>query len=236
MHRTHDLELIDSLSRSLWRYVAEEGQEWTSLENWLADERNIAVAAGEGVFLLTWLELGTYEIHTLFHRGATTYSADILYWMFTRTDCIEVVTKVPQFNVAAKRLAEGAGMKHQFTGRTWRCNGKSWPIDFYAYRIDDWILEQPGLPTLGAAFHAQLGALGVEIDHEDDAVHDRYVGAAMAMVEGGQAPKGILYYNRWARFYGAAEVELISLDPPVVDVGTAKVSILGGELCLLAQD
>jgi hypothetical protein len=236
MQRTHDLGLIDGLSQSLWRYVAEDDQPWVSLKSWLDDERNIAIAAGEGAFLFTRLEMGTYEVHTLFHRGAINWSKHAASWMFTHTDCIELVTKVPQFNVAAKRLTEASRFRYQFTGRTWRCNGKIWPIDFYAYRIDDWILEEPGLPMLGAAFHTQLGALGVEIDHDDDAIHDRYVGAAMAMVDGGQASKGIVYYNRWARLYGATEVELLSIEPPVVDVGTAKVSIVGGELCLSAQD
>lgn len=236
MQRTFDAERIDALAKKLWNIVAQDNQPFRSLASMLCDQRNIALECDAGVFLGLHLEFGTYEVHTLFERGAGRIAKQAARWMFTHTDCVELYTRVPQCNPLAKRLAENAGFRLQFTGREWLSGGVKYPVDFYSYRIEDWILDDDTLPEVGASFHAQLDSLGVEKDHGHDAVHDRYVGAAISMIQGSQVRKGIVYYNRWARFYGAHPITLIHENPVTVDIGTAVLFLRGNELCQLVQD
>mgnify|MGYP003654839164 CR=1 FL=1 len=44
------------------------------------------------------------------------------------------------------------------------------------------------------------------VDHEDDAVHDRYVGAAISMIRCGNADKAETVYNKWALMAGYAPI------------------------------
>ncbi len=231
--RTFDIEYIDSLSKRLWPYIAQDNAPFVSSRAFIENSRNIALAYGDGVFMLERLEAGTYEVHTLFERGASQYMKEAAHWMFSHTDCIEIVTKVPQCNKAALGLVEKFNFKFQFSGREWIQNGEKWPVNFYTFRLEDWILEEPKLLEIGADFHNQLVRLGVEIDHEDDLIHNRFVGAAMAMIQGGQPRKGVVYYNRWARFYGALPVSLIGTDPVAVDIHSAVLTVRGNELCRL---
>jgi RimJ/RimL family protein N-acetyltransferase len=68
-----------------------------------------------GVFMIHPINGYTCEIHTCLlpeGRGKKAKDAAILVldWIANNTDFIKVVTNVPSYNVAAKRLAEYAGM------------------------------------------------------------------------------------------------------------------------------
>lgn len=195
----------------------------------IADRRNILLEAPHGFFIFHFHEPGTYEVHTQFlpeGRGKNAFisAKEASHYMFTKTDCVEILTKVPVENVAAKKLTTAMGFTQLFTGSKW----KEKPVEFFRLGIEEWMANAPRLVEKGDWFHHELLRQGAEADHEDDPVHDRYVGAAVEMILAGQVGKGIVYYNRWARFYGYETIQCVSETPLVIDIRTAKLAVGNG--------
>ena len=181
-----------------------------------------------------------WEAHSQFTpqgRGAWALEAtrQSLAWMFTRTDAAEIYTRCPHGNPAAKGLARLIGGQLQFTNpKGWVMDGKVVPADIMSLRVEDWMRDAPGLVEKGQWFHDRLkqefARHGVEdLAHEDDDVHDRYVGAACEMFFGGQPLKAQVLYNRWACMAGYHPIQTVSLDPLAVDIGTALLVMRDGD-------
>lgn len=203
---------------------------------WTSNPANVILVNEHGGFCGIKMEPGVYELHTNIlpeGRGAkAVYAArEACHYLFTKTDAQEIVTKVPAFNKAAERFARTFG----YTERFRRANAMMGPdglsdITFFAYTIDQWVAADDLLPFYGEWFHHELEqakiAAGSALPvHDDDPSHDRAVGAAIAMIRAGHATKGVWYYNRWARFAGYATIELLSINPVIVDVRDAIVEI-----------
>ena len=86
----------------------------------VAHPANVALVTEYGGWLCIKLDDGLYEAHSMFlpeGRSASLVSdmqAGFRY-LFTRTDCLEVCTKVPAGNLAAKGLARAARFRETFT-------------------------------------------------------------------------------------------------------------------------
>jgi len=208
--------------------------------------------AGEHVYVLMGvhggqvyerLQPGLFEVHSQFlaaGRGAWAIEAtrQSLEWMFTRTEAMELLTRVPHGNAPAKALAKGIGGTFEFTNpKGWVMHGKPVPADIYSLKIQDWIRTAPGLVEKGQWFHDRLeqelarhGAS--ELAHPDDEAHDRHVGAAVGMFLGGQPHKGAVIYNRFAALGGYHPIEIVSLDPLAVDIGTAVLEMRGDDFVI----
>src|SRR6185437_1081510 len=92
----------------------------------VADQRNILLMGDGGGVMFQFLDPGLYEAHTQFvpeARGVEALKAvkDALRWMFTRSDAIEIVTKVPDGNVPA------LGLVRAIHGQKLFDRDKAWP-------------------------------------------------------------------------------------------------------------
>jgi hypothetical protein len=197
----------------------------------LADPRNVALMCDSGGALFVALDdPGTsHELHTQFlpaARGRPTvaFMHEALAYMFTHTNCLEVVTKVPSHNHAARALA------HHFRFDLDAVRAEAWAledgtradVEYYGYRWSDWIRHSPLLAAMGQAFHDRLDSecerLGAPFArHAPESWHDRVVGATLATSYAGLVDKACILYNRWARFAGYAPVGVVSRVPPVVE-------------------
>ncbi len=207
----------------------------------IAHEGNVCLLAEHGGVLFHKLQPGLYEAHSQClpeGRGAwmVRCTAACLHWLFTHTDAVEVVTKCPEGNLAAKGLCRAMHLSHQFTNPVgWVMGGKPVPAEIYALTVQRWMQTAPGLVERGQWFHARLEAEfarhGAEDQvHPDDATHDRYVGAACEMIFGGQPGKGVVFYNRFALVGGYMPISMVSLEPLAFDIGNALVAVRGEEL------
>lgn len=203
----------------------------------LADRRNILLMGEHGGILFHHLQAGLYEAHTQVvpeGRGewclAMTEAA--LRWMFTRTDCIEVVTRVPKGNLAARALTKAAGLTFQFTNpHGWALAGKVVSADVFGLTIQDWIRRAPGLVERGrdARVNLEREARSVFIGFADDA-NDRQLGAAFGMISGGQPEKGVVFFNRWAAMTDQPKFKMLGRKPLAFDMqGLLLVFRPGGE-------
>jgi hypothetical protein len=183
----------------------------------LLDPRNIGLVFGGGGWLLHWQEPGVYEAHSLFIPGsnAATLLKDGLRFLFTETDCLKIVTKVPDDNPRAKGLARAAGFREIFRAGKVSCQ----ELTFDRWKtMDDVIAEK------GHWFQDRLG----KMTQEDS--HARALGSAVLMCLANNAVKGVFTYNAWARLAGYQQIDLLSMTPPVIDVKDAIVQIRNGDM------
>lgn len=181
----------------------------------ISNPANIALEAKHGGWVLQNLSPGVYEVHSMFlpeGRGAGVARALVaaLDYVFSATDCIRLVTRLPEGNVRASALGKMAGFRPWFGDRA-------------RIEIEDWAQSSKACREAGEWFHDRLEAAkvaaGSALDvHDDDAAHDHAVGAAVLMVRAGNGPKGVWHYNAWAVAAGYAPVTLVSVNPLVIDV------------------
>lgn len=203
----------------------------------VAHPANVALLSEHGGFIFVRLFRHSYEVHTLFephtpHGYAARAAKDAALWMMTHTDCLEILTKVPRVNFAAKGLAVQTWFTEEYTAGQWPVQGRTYQVDHYALRYENWVLKEPRVATAGDRFHVELRALGIPQEHEDNYVHDCFVGMALLCARAGQAEKGVALYNRWAKYYGAKPVEILNSDPLMVDIGSCKIQVLPEEIRL----
>jgi hypothetical protein len=206
----------------------------------LADPCNVLLATEGGGIIFAQQEPGIYEAHTMFlpaYRGryAIRFALSACRWMFTHTDCMVLLTRIPSFNLAATQLARLMGATREFDRKAvWPTAAGPVDMAFWALRYDDWVRKSHTLSESGHEFHEKLKAerdrLGsIEPQHADEDCHDRYVGACVETIRGGQPEKAIVLYNRWARFSGYAQISMIARNPLLIDIGDALIQVIGDD-------
>lgn len=185
----------------------------------VTDPANITLQTEHGGWVLHNLGGGSYEVHSMFlpeGRGASVKAAliEALDYVFTATDCVRLITRLPKGNVAARALARIAGFK------TWFVSGGD---ERARIEIADWAQSSAACLKAGEWFHERLEAAKAASGsarevHDDDPPHDRAVGAAVLMCRAGNPVKAVAQYNAWAQAAGYALVSLVSLNPMVIDI------------------
>ena len=201
----------------------------------VSNPANVALLGDHGGFVNHNLGEGRYEVHSLFlpeGRGSVAIEAMRrgMEYMFTATDCVELVTKCPDGNRAALGIARVGGIEEQFRREAaWSFNGDLVGVSYRAISLAKWISRAPECLVRGQWFHKKLEAAKVNsgsnlVAHEDDEAHDRAVGASVLMALAGNARKSVWAYNRWAIFAGYQPIMLLSDAPILIDVVDAIVS------------
>jgi hypothetical protein len=204
----------------------------------LADKRHVCLVGEFGGCLFTQQSPGIYEVHSQFlpqGRGehAIKVVREALHWMFTRTDAVEIWTRCPKGNLAARALARAIGGREEMTvARGWVQDGKIIPAAIFSMTVQEWMKTSPDLVEIGAWFHAKLEdefklAGYSEPVHDDDPNHNRYVGAAVEMIRGGQPSKGVIFYNRFALMAGYAPISVVGFDPVMINIRDATLEMHG---------
>lgn len=203
---------------------------------YFTDPRNVCFASAEGAVIFHCRMPGIYEMHTGVLPGARGSrmiegSRQAFFYMFTQTDCVEVLTHCPHGNSNAKAGALLAGMKYQWTSdRVYWSKGDLVDSDIYGVTVYDWWPSAPNLEQIGTWFHAALNetlrGIGKEpLPEPSDRMYRRIAGAAAAMIHGGQALTGISLYNRWASMAMRHLVQIVSLSPLVIDIMGIKLAV-----------
>ncbi|WP_213775121.1 hypothetical protein [Bradyrhizobium sp. dw_78] len=202
----------------------------------LSDKRHVCLLGEFGGCVFVQHQPGLYEVHTQMLPGGRGQWAldtvnECLRWMFTRTDAVEIWTRCPRGNLAARALARAISGQHEMDlQRGWVKDGEVIPAAIFSLTLQQWMKTAPGLEEVGHWFHMRLAdeyrAVGFSEDiHADDASHDRYVGAAVEMLRSGQPEKGVIFYNRWAVMAGYEPIKLLGTAPVMVDIKDAVLAI-----------
>jgi hypothetical protein len=213
-------------------FVVPAGVEKIDLTPFFNSPENIGILYRDCAFLVHQMEPGIYEVHSLalpHVRGAYVYAAASLSirFMFFATGAMELLTRVPEGNVAATALSRKVGFSPEFTRpNAWLAADGPKEVTFYAMRYPEWVKHQDWLRESGEQLHAMLG----EVEHDDDPAHDLYVGAAMEMVLSGQPDKACFLYNRWARFAGYEPIDIVAREPLTINVKSHLLTVDGGKV------
>lgn len=185
------------------RWIAPEGAGELDLSSSVSDLRNVLLCRDDGGTLFVSHGPGVYELHTMFLPSAGLASVRFvraaLAWMFLRSDCMEMFTRVPASNVRARRFTESFGpvLQHEGPG-----NGPNGPEEVAIFRMSwsDWVLRA------GLSERAQEVGLGP----------DAWVGATVAALCAGAVDKSLVLYNRWASIAGYPSMGLAQREPQVI--------------------
>lgn len=208
------------------------------------DSKNYALLGEHGGVIFAQLQGGLYEAHTLvLPAGRGKWALDTvnecLKWMFTRTDAVEIMTRVPKGNLGARALVKSIHGALEFR------NSKGWVFDhqyvyadIYSLTIQRWMKTAPGLDQQGKWFHDRLEQeyrrVGkMEETHGDDETHDKYVGLAVEMITHGQPEKAMVFYNRWAAMAGYAPIRMVNRNPLVLDIRDAIIQVENNDIRVL---
>lgn len=188
----------------------------------------VVLEAEHGAFLLVPILPTVYELHTLFMKAGRGkaffgHAAEMFRYVFTRTPCLEIVTKVPDGNRGAAFASVHAG----FVERFHRAG-----ISFRHLTIERWALSDEACLEEGERFHELMEAAGA-LSHDDDPVHDQIVGAGLLMAHAGQLEKGVSFYCGWATFAGYAGIAVVG--PNLVDVRDAIIEVRDGQVRVLSR-
>lgn len=241
LHRSFDAADINPILNhpSVFPSIVIPGIEKFDVSDVVDDPKNVLLMTEGGGILFYQIEPGIYDIHTNFlpeYRGrhAIRASLEAYRWMFTRTDCMVLTTRVPENNKAAHKFCSIVGATLEFVReKVWPTNESMIDLSFYSLRYDDWVRKTPNLMKSGQAFHDRLEAERVRLNHPvpihpDEECHNLHVGACAEMIYGGQPEKGVVLYNRWCAFVGFnvyKPVSLISKSPMVIDIAQALLLI-----------
>ena len=196
------------------------------------DKDNIILLGEHGGMIFVPLQGGIYDFHTFVTkqgRGkwALDMAAATFKWVFTQTDAVELIGRLPHGNIRAKAFTQCLKGTFQFTiPNGWIFDHKIVPADIYSFKVQEWMRDAPGMEDVGEWFHRRLKVeykiMGKRTAlHQDDKVHDRYAGIFIEMVKGGQPFKAAVLYNRWAKISGYQEVQIVNPDPTIVDIREA---------------
>lgn len=206
--------------------------------------RHICLMGEHGGCLFTMHQPGLYEVHTQVlpeGRGKWTLRMvnEALRWMFTRTDAIELFTRVPKGNVGALALVKAIRGTFEFTRPNgWWIEDHAVDADIYTLKYSDWARHAPALKEKGVWFHHRLEEEYRKLhvrkpQHADDLVHDQYVGCCVETIMGGQVHKAVIFYNRWASMAGYGEVRVVTVNPVVIDIQDALIMVRDNDMWVM---
>lgn len=236
-------EVVNEPSVYEWVHGPFEGH--MDLTPLIADTHNVLLMGEFGGVMFIHHQTGLYEAHTqVMPNGRGSWTIKMvraaLHYMFTKTDAMEILTRVPQGNLGALTLVKIIHGVFQFRREQgWLKDGNVIPADVYALSVQDWMKSAPGLEERGHWFHTRLmeeyEKLGkTEPLHPDDANHDRYVGAAVDMMIGGQPGKAMVMYNRWAKVCGYQEISIVSESPLAIDIREAIIGVKNDDFWVMS--
>lgn len=220
----------------VFEMISVPGDETFDCSAVVAEPRNILLMSEGGGILFCWQEPCIYQFHTSFlpayhGRHALAVARAARRWMFTHTDAVSLLTKVPAFNRAASLAVRMLGFRREFVRKAaWPSKDGPADLEFYALHFPEWLWLEKGLIESGRAFHAHLDEEYLRHGREPhthpvDDCHDVIVGAAFEMIRGGQPEKAVVLYNRMAALIGYGLIALRSCDPVILDIGEAVLML-----------
>ena len=224
IERTFDATIFNQIVNdpAVRPFVADMKEGTLDLSDKIADHCNVCLIGEHGAFLCLKYYDGCYEVHTQVlpvGRGAwaKSFAEEGARYMFTSTECTEIVTRVPEKHLGALRLSYSMGFRTVMTTPpecSWReelqrCHILSLTIQEWASR------PLPEMVNRGRLFHDWLheNVQNGGEPHLNDDEHNKVVGTCLSMIDADQPVKAVVWYNRSAYAFRHPPIELLSMEP-----------------------
>lgn len=239
IRRTQDAEQLNRIVNhpDIRPFVADMSVGELDLSPQVANAANICLVGEFGAFLCFKFYEGCYEVHTQVlpeGRGEWTrrFAETGAHYMFTATDCVEILTRVPEGHMPALALTKTMGFRRQFTTPPEVLFlGNRVTADIWSLTIQEWAPRAEGVEAKGGAFHDWLNR---QVEggkpHPPDSDHNRIVGITLDMMRAGQIAKGVVWYNRWAFAARHPAISLVGMEPPQVRFDAGILTLEGGAI------
>jgi hypothetical protein len=147
-------------------------------------------------------------------------TADEGMWLcFVELDAMSLSSSACETNPAAYRLMRKMGMNPMFDSPSKFAKGKK--QRYCGISIDDYIINSDVFKAVGEEFHLLVEET---TDHEDDEIHDKYVGAAICMIKSGNIDKAEDVYNKWALMAGYSPI-YFDKENNTIEVGYMTINL-----------
>ncbi len=147
--------------------------------------------------------------------------------MFTQTDCLGLLSKIPLSDGQTIAFAILLGWKKLFESRG---------IGHWELCYNDWIRQTPDLMKSGVMFIERLNNELRRHNSPEQLIDMEscqllHLGALAETI--GQIDKAVALYNGWARFADYGQIELKSHSPTLVDIGGALLQFRDGDFKII---
>jgi hypothetical protein len=237
--RTFDPTLLNEIANMPLIRPMLGGEGEIDLTRHITDPTNYAFVHEDGGFFVHRKMQGLYEIHTIFRPCDFRKVIDLAYraqdFMFSATDCTELVAIVPDANRPAAVLAQKGHFVKRDRIEEWK---PGMGADVMSFPIDSWTKVCFGTPQLGRAFYNQLEqakeARGKRFSYlKDEELHHRMLGIVLHLAMAGNVAKGVDIYNRWSLSRGGPSFAMYSHQPAVIDIIDGIIGLEDGEWRLM---
>lgn len=144
--RSYDAAHINAVINhpDVFPWVAGPNDVTLDVTEWLSDPAHILLTNEHGGFLFHPRGGGTYEVHSQIvpegRKQSLSAAQSAARYMFTQTDCVRIVTYVPENNRRAKALTLAMNFAHTHAGDPWVTHaGESVPVQWYELTKDRWM-------------------------------------------------------------------------------------------------
>lgn len=197
----------------------------------IQDQRNILLMGQHGGTLFHQHFAAIYEAHIQVlpaGRGpwCKLMSQASLYWMFCKTDAMEIMARIPTGNPAVRALVKSLSFRKQESVTSgWTYDGKEISADVFAITLQEWAGTSPGLVERGEWMARKVNKSLAEPTFILQEGQARYLGVLYEMAVCGMPSKGVMLYNRWAAMASSAQIEICSIKPFAVIVNETVVVV-----------
>jgi hypothetical protein len=236
MHRATDaVRLNEIVNNETVRPFVRGAPGPLDLSQVVADQNNVVLVGEHGAIVFQHHQPGLFEAHSQClpeGRGAwmVLFTRACIHWMMTRVFAVDLMTRVPRGNVAAKVLTKMVGGEFEFTDHHDVWNGKPVPADIFSITIQHWLRDAPWIEERGEWFAKKFGAECARFDYKPkgypaESPLKRHLGAAFEMLTNGQVEKAVIFYNRFASLAHELPMAVRLLKPLSIDLGKANIVV-----------
>ena len=210
-------------------FLGDAGDTELDLSALVLNPANICIATEHGGWIAQQLLPSMYELHTLFLRKGRgrvlkERGHEALHYAFTTTDLLELRTRCPDNNPAARMAAIWMGFREMY-----RIGDPPDGTSHQVLTVDDWFLRDTRCWEEGSALRGALEVLGAHLPDEDTLTYA--AGAAIGMAKAGNIGKAVGVFNRWSIFAGYGSIG--SPAPGILDIGVALLDVGEGQVRVL---
>jgi hypothetical protein len=112
-------------------------------------------------------------------------------------------------------------------------NGELVGATYHTMTYFDWVNRNTALKVVGEFFHDFIENSIGHPNHPDDPIHDQWAGATYMGIKASNTLKAVYQYNRWAAVSGYQQVQILNVDPPVINIGNVILEMFNGQMRVL---
>jgi|SRR5580700_2776523 hypothetical protein len=197
----------------------------------IKDTNNVCLVGDLGAFIAARLDRGVFEIVLHAEPEADEewlrdFIAAAAEYVFCRTDAVELLVRAARGDPASEAMVRAAPSDLQFEIAA--------RLEVHALTLQRWALWAPGMVERGERLVDRIAAQLQRERHPIHPDHARVIGVAVAMIEGEQPIKGVVWFNRAEALARRPLIKILDTDPLQIKWETEMLTLQNGEVSISA--